>query len=213
MSSLFVIIFLGTLFYLALSVNVKNYINLIGIQGLLLFGIAIFELHELNVVHLILILAETLIFKGIIVPGLLYRISKRNKISVLKNNKTHRKAKGFNMVIITALVIGLSFVFSHNQQDAHLEIQYFTAAISAMIMGILFITVNKNIIIHLISFLVIENGIFLMAIAVGSNMPMLVNAAILLDIFSSVLVLTVFLNRIGQFFQDVETDQLTELKD
>jgi hydrogenase-4 component E len=97
--------------------------------------------------------------------------------------------------------------------DTHLEIKYFAAAISSILIGLIYIIVNRNAIIHLISFLVIENGIFLLALAVGSEMPMIVNAAILMDIFSSVLMIGVFLNRVGQFFSNMETDYLTELKD
>jgi len=202
-----------TLIYLALSVNIKNYINLIGIQGLLLFGIAIIELHQLDIIHFSFILLETLVFKAIIVPMLLYRISKKNKIFSLKNSGSHRINKGFNLVIITTAVIGFSFLVAVDLHDTHLEIKYFAAAISSILIGLIYIIVNRNAIIHLISFLVIENGIFLLALAVGSEMPMIVNAAILMDIFSSVLMIGVFLNRVGQFFSNMETDYLTELKD
>ena len=202
-----------TLIYLALSVNIKNYINLIGIQGFLLFGIAIVELNQLDVLHFGFILVETLVFKAIVVPLLLYRISKRNKIYNLKNSKSHRINKGFNLVIITSFVIGLSFLIAVDLHNTHLEIKYFATAIASIIIGLIYIIVNRNTIIHLISFLVIENGIFLLALAVGNEMPMIVNAAILMDIFSSVLMLGVFLNRMGQFFNNLETDYLTELKD
>ncbi len=213
MNALLIITYLGTLVYLGLSVNIKNYINLIGFQGVLLFGIAIFELHEINLGHLLFVLAETLVFKAIIVPLMLYRISKRNKILNLKNNKNHRKSKGFYLVIISGIIISLSFLIAKDMHDTHLEIKYFATAISSIIMGILFITVNKNTLIHMVSFLVIENGIFLLALAVGSEMPMIINSAILLDIFSSVLLIGVFLNKIGQYFQNIETEQLTNLKD
>ncbi|MFT6867802.1 MAG: hydrogenase-4 component E [Cyclobacteriaceae bacterium] len=213
MTALLIIIYLGTLLYLSLSVNIKNYINLIGAQGIILFGIAILELQQLDMVHFVFILMETLVFKAVIVPMLLYRISKRNKIFNLQNNRTHRKTKGFNMVVITSLVIAACFIFSYDLHDNHLEIKYFTAAISSIILGILFITVNRNSIIHLISFLVIENGVFLLALAVGGEMPMIINGAILLDIFSSVLLIGIFLNRIGQFFNNVESGHLTKLKD
>ena len=59
----------------------------------------------------------------------------------------------------------------------------------------------------------LENGIFLFSLALGSEMPMIVNIGILLDLFTSVLLLGVFVNRINEVFHTVEIDTLTELKD
>jgi len=44
-------------------------------------------------------------------------------------------------------------------------------------------------------------------------MPMLVNTGITLDIFVSVLVLGIFVNRIGNTFEEMNVDHLTNLKD
>ena len=213
MNELLVIIFLGTLVYFSLLVNVKNFINLIAIQGILLFAIAVMELHDLNLAHFLLIVSETLIVKAIVVPMVLYRVSRQNNIFNLKNNKTHRKSKGFNMVIISSLIIAMCYMFSYDLESDHLSIKYFTGAMSAVIIGIIIITVNRNIMIHFISFLVIENGVFLLALAVGQDMPMMVSTAILLDVFTGVLVIGLFINRIGSNFDHLETDQLSKLKD
>jgi len=40
-----------------------------------------------------------------------------------------------------------------------------------------------------------------------------VNLGIMLDIFASVLILGVFLNKIGDVFKDIDVNQLTNLKD
>jgi hydrogenase-4 component E len=77
----------------------------------------------------------------------------------------------------------------------------------------IFIIINKNILIHLISYLIIENGIFLFSLSLGGEMPMIVNTAILLDIFSSVLLLGIFLNKIGTHYKQIESESLTNLKD
>ena len=62
-------------------------------------------------------------------------------------------------------------------------------------------------------YLVIENGVFILSLAVGTEMPMLVNLGILLDIFASVFLLGIFVNRIGDVLKDVDVDQLKNLKD
>ncbi len=64
----------------------------------------------------------------------------------------------------------------------------------------------------MVGFLVIENAVFFFSLAVGSEMPMLINIGILLDIFVSVLIIGVLMNHIGSQFTDLESDNLTSLK-
>ena len=80
MTTLLIIIFIITLFYSAISGRMFTLINLLMIQGFLLFGVALIELRELNLLNLILILLETLIFKAILVPFLLKRTIRQNNI-------------------------------------------------------------------------------------------------------------------------------------
>jgi hydrogenase-4 component E len=79
--------------------------------------------------------------------------------------------------------------------------------------GLYFIISRKKIITHVMGFLIIENGVFVLSLAVGTEMPMLVNIGILLDIFASVLILGVFVNKIGDILKEQDVDQLRNLKD
>ena len=65
MITLLILIFIITLFYTAISGRMFVLIDLLIVQGLLLFGIAFIELREMNIVNLIFILLETLVFKAI----------------------------------------------------------------------------------------------------------------------------------------------------
>jgi hydrogenase-4 component E len=60
--------------------------------------------------------------------------------------------------------------------------------------------------------LIIENGMFLLSLAVGNEMPVLVSLAILIDIFIGVLVIGIFLNKVGDAFQSINVDELSQLK-
>lgn len=209
MTILLIILFIITLIYFAAFEHMSSYVNLIAIQGFTLFGIGVLELGETDLIRLGFVLVETLMFKAIILPYFLYRIVRRHKLYSVR----HRARKGFYSVLMTCLIIIASFAFGYFLHDTHLQIKYFAAALSAILTGLVFIINNKNILAHLVSYLIIENGIFLLALAVGGEMPMLVNSAVLLDIFTSVLVLGIFLNKVGENFQEMDTDFLTNLKD
>jgi hydrogenase-4 component E len=192
---------------------VKSYFTLMALQGILLFGLAYLELKELDVIHLLFILIETLVFKAIFVPLFLQRITK---------NRIHRHhngpIKGYYSVLITAVIVIGCFMISyviHDELtvDADHQVKYFTAAISSIMVGLFIAINNRDLVTHLIAYLVIENGIFLLSLALGSEMPMFVNSAILLDIFTSVLIMGIFFNKMKDYFQNADASQLSQLKD
>jgi hydrogenase-4 component E len=117
----------------------------------------------------------------------------------------------------TVITIGC-FMISYVIHDeltvnADHQVKYFTAAISSIMVGLFIAINNRDLVTHLISYLVIENGIFLLSLALGSEMPMFVNSAILLDIFTSVLIMGIFFNKMKDYFQNVDASHLSQLKD
>jgi hydrogenase-4 component E len=104
-------------------------------------------------------------------------------------------------------------VISAYLHDSHIQSKFFAVAISTILTGFLLIIFHKNVFTHLVGYLVMENGIFILSLAVGNEMPMMINAAILLDIFIGILVLGLFLNRVGDAFKGTETEFLSQLKD
>jgi hydrogenase-4 component E len=65
----------------------------------------------------------------------------------------------------------------------------------------------------MVGFLVIENGVFLFSTAVGVEMPYMIGVAVMLDILISILMLGLFLTKIGAHFHSGDTDFLTNVKD
>ncbi len=199
-----IILFAVTLIYFASAERLVNYVRLIGIQGLLLFGIAIFELKEINSANMIFIAAETLLIKTIVVPYLLGRIIKRSGVS-----KVHRPAMpGFYLLILSIFALLFSVIIANLVLNQYINTVFMAIALFTLFTGLLLIVTHKLIISHLIGFLVIENAVFLFSMAVGNRMPMLINIGILLDIFVGVLILGFFGLRLKP-----RTNELTLLKD
>ena len=204
-----IIIFIITLNYMAMAGRLDTYNRLLFIQGILLFGIAFHELHTIEPLNLFFILMETLVFKAIIVPYMLGRIIKRNNL----RHEIEPDISNFASLFIVSTIIAGSFILAYNLHDEHLKIAYFAASVSALFTGLFLIISRRKIVTHIMAYLVIENGIFLLSLALGSEMPMIVNIGILMDLFTSVLILSVFVNRIGDVFKTIQVDNLTELKD
>ena len=194
---------------MGLSKRLNTYTAVLAFQGIILFGVAFIELIQINVPNLLFVLLETIGFKTIAIPWFLNYVIRRNKIT--------RESDPFlpdflSVVIVTTIIIG-SFLLSNAIQDTHVKKILFVAALSALFTGLYFIISRKKIITHVMGFLIIENGVFVLSLAVGAEMPLLVNIGILLDIFASVFLLGVFVNKIGDVLQEQDVDQLRNLKD
>jgi len=203
-----IIVFALTLFYLSMAERFRTYASLIGLQGVLLFGIAFFELQEIDLANLLFIVTETLVFKAVVVPVLLFRII--NKTQVFR---VHPKTiSGFYSLIMAMGSLLVSILLASLVKDGQIDSIFLTIAMFALFTGILLIVTHRRVFSHMIGFLILENAVFLFSLAVGSKTPFFVNIGILLDIVVSILILGVFIGRIGARFNDLETENLTDLR-
>jgi hydrogenase-4 component E len=209
MIDVLLIILLMTLFYMSIANRLLTYIKVLALQGVLLFFVVFLQLKQVTTLNLILILLETIVFKSIAVPAFLAYVLKRNNIT----REAEPYLPNFVSLIITTVIVVITILLSHNIKDTHLDKIFFVVALSSLFFGMYLIATRRKIITHVMGYMVIENGVFVLSLAVGNEMPMLVNLGIMLDIFASVLILGIFLNKIGDVFKDVDVSQLTNLKD
>lgn len=209
MTNVLLIIFTISLLYLGIANRLLTYIKILAFQGILLFGIAFIDLIQINAVNLAFVLLETIVFKAIAIPYFLNYIIKRNKI----NRDAEPFLPNFISLIIITLIILATFILSNAIADSRISKIYFVIALSTLFTGLYIILTRHKIITHVMGYLVIENGVFILSLAVGNEMPMLVNLGILLDVFVSVFILGIFVNRIGDVLKDTDVDQLKNLKD
>jgi len=203
------ITFLITLFYMAIANRLMTYIKVLALQGVLLFFVVFIQLNEINTLNLVLIMLETIVFKSLAVPLFLSHLLKRNNIT----REAEPFLPNFVSLVITTFIVVITILISNTIKDDKLDKIFFVVALSTLFFGLYLIATRRKIITHVMGYMVIENGVFVLSLAIGNEMPMLVNLGIMLDIFASVLILGIFLNKIGDVFKDVSVDQLSNLKD
>ena len=209
MIDVLLITFIITLFYMAIANRMLTYLKVLALQGILLFVVVFLQLKEINPVNLALILLETIVFKSVAVPLFMAYVLKRNNIT----REAEPFLPNFVSLIITTFIVVVTILLANQVKDTNLDKIFFVVALSSLFTGLYFIATRRKIITHVIGYLIIENGVFVLSLAVGNEMPMLVNLGIMLDIFASVLILGIFMNKIGDVFKDVDVDQLSNLKD
>ncbi len=204
-----VILYTVTLVYLPITERFRNFASIMCVQGLLLFAIALLRLHANAPAEIIFVGLETLIFKGIIVPWLLFAVIKRTNISRIKTSGSSQT--GSLMLSVAALVLSASITYY--VADSKVDLVFFGVALYALLSGLILIVLRRRIFAHMVGFLTIENGVFLFSTAIGVEMPLLINLAIMLDILISVLMLGVFFTKIDDKIHADDADALTNVKD
>ena len=204
-----IILYVITLINLAIVERFRKYASIITIQGWLLLGIALLRLHSLDWLELSFIVLETLIFKAIIVPHILMSVIKKTKINRVKTSGTSQS----NAMILSFIALIVSAITTYLVADSSVHMLFFGVALFALLSGLILIVLRSRIFTHMVGFLIIENGVFLFSMAIGVEMPMLINAAIMLDILMSVLMLSMFMTKVDDKIHTDDSDSLTHVKD
>ncbi|MBR6560884.1 MAG: hypothetical protein IKT75_06995 [Alistipes sp.] len=204
-----IILYIITLIYFSIVERFRNYSSLIAVQGWLLLGIALLRLHTLDWMELSFIITETLIFKALIVPGILMRVIKKTGINRISSTGTSQ----FNSLMLSITALTISAILTYYVADQTINMIFFGVALYALLTGLILIVLRSRIFTHMVGFLVIENGVFLFSMAIGVEMPLLINAAIMLDILLSVLMLGLFMTKVDKHIHTDDSDSLTHVKD
>lgn len=206
------IILLGTTILYVFSVSrLEAYVKTLAVQGILLFLLVILDIKEINWLNILFLSFETLILKGIIIPYFLLSVIRKNEIS----REIEPYISQFYSILIGSIIFIFGFLaaFWSSKLEAGIKPLYFGISI-VMIISSLFLIINrKRIITHILCYMILENGIFLLSLSVANEMPMLVNLGVLLDLFVGIFLFAIFFNKIQQMYDGNKIDVLTELKD
>ncbi|MBQ2143124.1 MAG: hypothetical protein II204_08240 [Alistipes sp.] len=203
-----IILYVLSLIYLSMADRFRSHTMILALQGLLLFGIAMARMHAFHPVEMGFIVVETLVFKAIIIPIILLHVIRKTKINRITSSSTQ-----FGSLMMSIVALVASCTITYYMQNSGSDTISFGVALYALLSGLILIVMRKRVFAHLVGFLVIENGVFLFSMAIGVELPMLINLAIMLDILISILVLGMFLQRMDNDMNTDESDALTSIKD
>ena len=204
-----VILYVVSLVYLAIAERFRNLASIVMLQGGLLFAVAMLRLHAIAPLELIFIAVETLGFKAILVPAILFAVIRRSKINRVRTSGTSQ----FHALLLSLAALAASISITYYVADPTVDPVFFGVALYSLLSGLILIVLRSRLFSHLVGFLVIENGVFLFSTAIGVEMPFLINMAILLDILMSVLMLSIFFTKIDGKIHADDADALTNVKD
>ena len=142
-------------------------------------------------------------------PAILQRVIRKTKINRVRTSGSAQ----FNSLLLSVTALVVSALVTYYVADSSVHMIFFGVALYALLSGLILIVLRSRIFTHMVGFLVIENGVFLFSMAIGVEMPILINTAILLDILISVLMLGLFMTRVDREIHADDSDSLTHVKD
>ncbi len=211
MVNFLIILFGVTMLYVSVTSRIEAYIKILSIQGLILFCMVLLDLGHMRIFNFTFLAIETLGFKTIIMPWFLITIVRRNGIY----REVEPYISNFNSLFISSIIFSFGFFLAYwsNRTGSDVKPLYFGISISTIITGLFIIMSRKKIITHVLGYMMLENGIFLLSLSVAKEMPLIVNLGVLLDIFVGIFLLGLFANKIQTAFEEMHVDTLTQLKD
>jgi len=152
----------------------------------------------------------TVAIKVFLIPAVLLYIL--NKIQVTREIEQLIGAP--SSLIISAGLIGLSYYITQPiLEDIHvITRECLPASIALVLIGLFIMISRKKAVMQIVGLLIMENGIFLAALATTLGMPLAVELGIFFDLLVGALIMGLLVYHINQTFETIDVDKLTRLK-
>jgi hydrogenase-4 component E len=196
--------------FVALAVSrVRTLIHAVAVQGVIL-GLLPIVMHGPGIHETVLSIGVILI-KGALIPNLLFHALREVNIQ----REIRPLVNFITSLVLGAIGTGLAIMFSGALPLAreHAGLLLVPASLSTVLTGFLILTTRQKAIVLVLGYLVLENGIFMFGLLLLEAMPVLVEAGVMLDLFTAVFVMGIIIHHINRAFDSVSTEHLTELKE
>ena len=197
-------------FIMVLSKRINMLINVFAAQSAFLAALSFIEAFRGHTAGLYGVAFMVLLIKAVIIPKMLKEVVAKTK----SGENVGLVINPMLSVLCVAVFAYLGWVFSEKVIGLRVpaEITGLGVSLTVMMTGLFLMVFRLKAIAQVTGLLVMENGIFLAAIALCGNMPFFVEIAIFFDIFVCVIILGMFVYRINRLFTHINLDKLNTLK-
>lgn len=159
----------------------------------------------------IIFASASILLKGLVFPLLLFRAQREANV---RRDVEPIGGYTFSVVLyILSLVISCWLNKRLPLPGALFSPWIVPVSFSTILTGFFIIISRAKALTQVLGYLVLENGIYLFGIALFIEQPLLVEFAILLDIFVAVFVMGITIFHISREFDHIDTQYLSQLKD
>lgn len=193
------------------SSRLRSCIRQVAVQGVVIGLLALTVSQYGFSFRLLLVAMVSVALKGYLIPKLLFR-------SLRNANVRHevQPAVGFAAsVVVGVFLLGLSFWMASRVTLPFDPVSNLVlpVGLATILCGLFLIITRKQALMQVVGYLVLENGVSIFGIALAHHEPLLVEMGILLDVFVAVFAMGIAIFHISREFDDIDVEQLTQLRD
>jgi hydrogenase-4 component E len=206
---LLVVIMLLNLFVLGTS-RLRSVIGASALQGVAL-GVLTLSAHGERTVDVVAVAIAAVAIKGVVIPRLLHKAMR----DVAIEREVQPLIGYIPSLLAGALGTALAVVFSETLPLVAADKQSLVmpCSFATVITGFIVLTTRRKAITQVVGYLILENGIFIMGLALLDAMPFLVEVGVLLDLFVAIFVMGIIINHISREFSSTDVARLSSLKE
>lgn len=208
---LFAVLMLLTSVLAMATTRMRPLITLFSLQSVFLAAVAFVVGYSTGTTHIYIMCALTIALKVVVMPRLLIYI-----MSKIGSGKEVDLSIGIpGSMIACGIVIILSYYITEplivTMEAA--ERNCLALSMSMILIGLLMMCTRRMAISETVGLLMMENGLFLGAIALSHGMPLMVELAAFFDVMVAVIIIGIFAYRINRSFNSVDTTFLRRLRE
>lgn len=182
-------------------------LNVFALQAVVLAASVAWQAHIQDAPHLYVTAAIAIGLKAIIIPVVLHRVVVR--LGIHRNIET---VGGIGLTMLFGMgLVALSMVVMLRATAAAdpLAREDLAFALSVVLLGLLMMVTRRNAVSQIVGFMSLENGLILAATG-AKGMPLVVEISVAFSVLVALIVIGVFLFRIRERFDSVDTHALDE---
>ncbi|MDE1766999.1 MAG: hypothetical protein KGI27_12130 [Thaumarchaeota archaeon] len=190
-----------------------DWLNAYRYQSIVLSGVTAIIGYVTGIWEIYIAAGLTLVIKSIIIPKVLTYVTRKLEIEFKLETNPYVSIRA--SVIISALLVALSYFLIQQipfKSDQIVNV-YLPVSMAQFFIG-LFVLVNRRTVLsQVVGLLIIENGLFLFAMALTHGVSLLIEVGIFVDILVGILISSILLFRISRTFDSLDVGKLENLRD
>ena len=193
------------------SVRIRPLIRLFILQSLFLAAFEFTVAYSQSDPRIYIMAAMTFGIKVLLIPKMLHYIISRIKVD---DKITFSLGIPGSILLSAALIIFSYFISEPLITTLNTaERNSLVLSFSIMLIGMLMMATRHTAISEVVGLLMVENGLFLGAIALSNGMPFIVELGAFFDVLMAIIIIGIFAFRINTCFDSVDTTLLRRLKE
>jgi hydrogenase-4 component E len=190
-----------------------DWLNAYRYQSIVLSGVTAIIGYVTGIWEIYIAAGLTLVIKSIIIPRVLTYVTRKIEIEFKLETNPYVSIRA--SVIISALLVALSYFLIQQIpfKSDQIVSAYLPVSMAQFFIG-LFVLVNRRTVLsQVVGLLIIENGLFLFAMALTHGVSLLIEIGIFVDILVGILISSILLFRISRTFDSLDVGNLENLRD